>query len=103
MKYTDRHPRCGVSVGDDENLEWILREKSQATAVPVLPKTRVCLALQKFSRRPRQEKFYKGILKIAERLFKKILKAFSETDKDFSRNGQRDFFSSRPSSFEISL
>ena len=37
MQVDGRHPRCGVSVGDDENLEWILREKSQATAVPVLP------------------------------------------------------------------
>lgn len=47
MQVDDLYPRCGVSVGDDENLKWILREKSQATAVPVLPKTRVCLAQQK--------------------------------------------------------
>ena len=37
MQVDDRHPRCGVSVGDDENLEGIIRKKSQATAVPVLP------------------------------------------------------------------
>jgi hypothetical protein len=55
MQVTDRHPRCGVSVGDDENIEWILREKSQATAVPVLPKTGVCLAQQKISRRPTRD------------------------------------------------
>ena len=55
MQVDDRHPRCGVSVGDDENIEWILREKSQATAVPVLPKTRVCLAQQKISRRPTRD------------------------------------------------
>ena len=37
MQVDDRYPRCGVAVGDDDNLEGILREKSQATAVPVLP------------------------------------------------------------------
>lgn len=47
MQVDDRYLRCGVSVGDDENIEWILREKSQATAVLVLPKTGVCLAQQK--------------------------------------------------------
>ena len=37
MQVDDRHPRCGVSVDDDENLEGIIRKKSQATVVPVLP------------------------------------------------------------------
>ena len=37
MQVDDRHLRCGVSVGDDENLEGIIRKKSQATAVPALP------------------------------------------------------------------
>ena len=37
MQVDDRYLSCGVSVGDGDNLEGILHEKSQATAVPVLP------------------------------------------------------------------
>ena len=40
---------------------------------------------------------------IKQRLFEKSLKVFQKLQKDFSRNRQRDFFSTKGSSYEISL
>ena len=65
------------------NISFRADTRPSPTAVLVLPKTRFCLALHKFLRRPTRDFFYKGILQIADRFFKKSLKVFQKLQKDF--------------------